>query len=58
MPARKVFLTLLALGSGGLALWVLFEAVVSDHLTGQVFYAIVPLVMLVSVAVNGLKKGD
>lgn len=58
MSARKVLLVLLALGSGGLALWVLFEAVVTDHLTRQVFYAILPLVLLVSVAVNGLKKGD
>ena len=53
---RKVFLALLALASAGLALYVLFEAVITDHLTQQVFYAVLPLVLLASVAVNGLKR--
>ena len=57
MRGRRIFLIVLALGSGGLALWVLFEALATDHLTRQVLYAILPLVLLTSVAINGLKRG-
>lgn len=59
MTPRRIFLALLALASVGLAAYVLIEAVVTDHLTQQVFYAILPLILLFSIAWNGLSKsGD
>ncbi|EAQ11502.1 hypothetical protein RB2654_02035 [Rhodobacterales bacterium HTCC2654] len=44
----------MALATAGLAIYVLVEAIITDHLTQQVFYAILPLVLLFSVAWNGL----
>lgn len=51
---RRAFLWALAIASAGLALWVLGAALVADKLTGQVFFAILPLVMLFAIAWNGL----
>ena len=51
---RRIFLTLLALLSGGAALWVLIEAALYDKLSGQVFFAVLPLVMLFGIAWKGL----
>ncbi|MEC7764026.1 MAG: hypothetical protein VX874_19135 [Pseudomonadota bacterium] len=56
MTPRRIFLALMALATAGLALYVLVEAIITDHLTQQVFYAILPLVLLFSVAWNGLSK--
>ncbi|MBL6426052.1 MULTISPECIES: hypothetical protein [Maritimibacter] len=54
MTPRRIFLALMALATAGLAIYVLVEAIITDHLTQQVFYAILPLVLLFSVAWNGL----
>ncbi|WP_138423011.1 hypothetical protein [Maritimibacter alexandrii] len=54
MTPRRIFLALMALATAGLAFYVLVEAIITDHLTQQVFYAILPLVLLFSVAWNGL----
>jgi hypothetical protein len=55
--ARRVFLLALAGGSAGLALWVLVAAALADKLSGQVFFAILPLVMLFGIAWRGLTGG-
>ncbi len=55
MPAgRKVLLVLLAVGSAGAALWVLIAAIRAEALSGQVFFAIMPLAMLFGIAWSGL----
>lgn len=54
MTPRRIFLALMALATAGLAIYVLVEAIITDHLTQQVFYAVLPLVLLFSVAWNGL----
>jgi hypothetical protein len=54
MTPRRIFLALMALSTAGLAIYVLVEAIITDHLTQQVFYAVLPLVLLFSVAWNGL----
>lgn len=56
MPIRKIFLALLALVSAGLAGWVLIAALVADELSGQVFFAVMPLAMLFGIAWNGLSS--
>ncbi len=53
-PARRIFLVLLALASAGATLWVLAAAVRADKLTGQVFFAVMPLLMLFGIAWKGL----
>lgn len=56
MTPRRIFLVLMAIATAGLALYVLVEAIITDHLTQQVFYAILPLVLLFTVAWNGLSR--
>ncbi|MAM61122.1 hypothetical protein [Maritimibacter sp. UBA3975] len=56
MGLRRILLTLLALASAGLAAYVLIEAILTEHLTQQVFYAVLPLVLLFSIAWNALGK--
>ena len=55
MP-RKVFLAALALLTGALAAYVLIEAIVTEHLSQQVVYALLPLLLLCTLAVNALRK--
>ncbi|MBV7409650.1 hypothetical protein [Maritimibacter sp. DP1N21-5] len=55
MP-RKIFLATLALLTASLAGYVLIEAIITDHLTQQVIYALLPLVLLCTLAVNALRK--
>ena len=47
---RFIFLVLLALASGGLALFVVVDAVIHEALSRSVLYAVLPLVMLFAVA--------
>lgn len=53
---RRIFLILLALASGGATLWVIAAAAMAEKLTGQVFFAVLPLVMLFGLAWNGLTR--
>ena len=53
MTPRRIFLVLMAIATAGLALYVLVEAIITDHPTQQVFSAILPLVLLFTVAWNG-----
>lgn len=48
--SRFIFLALIALLSGGLALFVVVDAVVHEALSRSVVYAVLPLVMLFGVA--------
>ncbi|RME16880.1 MAG: hypothetical protein D6801_04580 [Alphaproteobacteria bacterium] len=52
---RRILLLALALGSAGLALFVLGDALVHDALSRQVIYAVLPLVMLCAIAWNALR---
>lgn len=55
MPrSRTIFLALLALGSAGLAVFVVVDAAIHDALSRKVIYALLPLVMLFGVAWKGL----
>ncbi len=56
MFVRRILLMLLALASAGLAAYVLIEAVLTDNLSQQVFFAVFPLVLLFSVAWNALGR--
>jgi Flp pilus assembly protein CpaB len=57
MFVRRILLMLLALASAGLAAYVLIEAVLTDNLSQQVFFAVFPLVLLLfSVAWNALGR--
>lgn len=59
MPgARRLFLWALAGVSAGAALWLLVAAIRADALSGQVFFALLPLVMLFSIAWRGLTDRD
>ena len=51
---RRAFLVLLALASAAGAAWVLIAAVRAHALSGQVFFAILPLAMLFGLAWKGL----
>jgi hypothetical protein len=51
---RRLFLGLLALASAAGAVWILFAATQAGALTGQVFFAILPLAMLFGIAWRGL----
>lgn len=55
MSARKIFLALLLAGSVGLGLWLVYAAASSGHLTGQVFWALLPFAMLAGIAWRGLR---
>jgi hypothetical protein len=47
---RRLFLLALAGGSAVAALWVLVAAIRADALSGQVFFALMPLLMLFGIA--------
>lgn len=47
---RRLFLLALAGGSAVAALWVLIAAIRADALSGQVFFALMPLLMLFGIA--------
>jgi fucose permease len=53
--SRRLLLALLALASVGGALWVLVAAARADALSGQVFFAVLPLAMLFGLAWRGLR---
>lgn len=55
--ARQLFLTTLALGAFALAAWVLIAALRADAVTGEVFFAIMPLLMLGGIAWNARARG-
>ncbi len=54
---KFAFLLALILGAAGLSVWVVFLAVRADALGGSVFRALVPLLILASVAMRALRKG-
>jgi len=59
MPAgRRLFFLALAGLSAAAALWVLVAALRADQLTGQVFFAVLPLVMLFGIAWSKLTHTD
>ncbi len=45
-------MTALALAAFGLSAWILLKALVAEALTGQVFFAVMPLLMLGGLAWN------
>ncbi|MGH1369343.1 MAG: hypothetical protein ACRBCL_12070 [Maritimibacter sp.] len=49
---RRIFMTALALAAFGLSAWILLKALVAEALTGQVFFAVMPLLMLGGLAWN------
>lgn len=51
---RRIFLGLLALASAAGAVWVLVAAAMAEKLSGQVLFAVLPLVMLFGLAWKGL----
>lgn len=53
---RRIFLILLALATAGATVWVIFAAAMAEKLSGQVFFAVLPLVMLFGVAWTGLTR--
>ncbi|MGR3363533.1 MAG: hypothetical protein ACU0CY_05065 [Maritimibacter harenae] len=53
---RRILLGLMAAATAGLALLVLGSALVAGKLTGQVFVAVLPLVILFTLAWNGLTR--
>ena len=53
---RRILLGLMAAATAGLALFVLGSALVAGKLTGQVFVAVLPLVILFTLAWNGLTR--
>lgn len=56
---RRIFLIVLALATAGATLWVLITAIMAEKLTGQVFFAVLPLIMLFGIAWTGLtRKAD
>ncbi len=56
---RFLFLLALAIGSAGLAVFVVVDAAIHEALTRSVIYAVLPLIMLFAVAFSRLKeKGD
>ncbi len=56
--ARRLFLWLLAAVSAAAAIWVLVAAMRAEALSGQVFFAVLPLLMLFSIAWRGLSDKD
>lgn len=52
--SRRLVLVVLALGSAALAIWVLIAAAEAGKLSGQVFFALMPLAMLFGIAWKGL----
>ena len=55
MPtARFVFLLLLVIAAGGATVWVGWAAAEAGKLDGQVMMALLPLVMLLSIAFRAL----
>lgn len=53
---RRILLGLMAAATAGLALFVLGSALAAGKLTGQVFVAVLPLVILFTLAWNGLTR--
>ncbi|MZR12965.1 hypothetical protein GQE99_08030 [Maritimibacter sp. DP07] len=53
---RRILLGLMAAATAGLVLFVLGSALVAGKLTGQVFVAVLPLVILFTLAWNGLTR--
>lgn len=51
---RKLFMVALLLGSLGLGGWVLFAATTSGHLSSQVFWSLLPFLMLAGIAWRAL----
>ena len=51
---RYIFMLVLLIACIGLGLWLLAAAALAGKLTGQVFFALLPLVMLGSIAVRAL----
>lgn len=56
--ARRLLLASLALASALLAGFVLVEAALTDHLTGQIFFAVLPLLMLFAISWKGLRRNS
>lgn len=52
---RRAFMALLLAGSVGLAGWILFLAARSGHLSGQVFFTLLPFLMLAGIAWRALR---
>ncbi|GGD29230.1 hypothetical protein [Sinisalibacter lacisalsi] len=58
-PGRRLFFLALAGGSAAAALWLLASAIRADALSGQVFFALMPLAMLFGIAWQKLTdKGE
>jgi hypothetical protein len=51
---RYVFLLALVILAGGGTVWVAYAATASGQLNGQAFMALMPLVMLATIAVRAL----
>ena len=53
---KFVFLLALVIGAAGLSIWVVVLAMRADALDGGVLRALVPLLLLASVALQALRK--
>ncbi len=54
---KFVFLLMLVIAAAGLSIWVVVLAIRAEALDGTVLRALVPLLLLASVALNALRKG-
>ncbi len=54
---KYVFLLALVIGAAGLSIWVAWLAARAGALDGDVLRALVPLVILASLALRALRKG-
>ena len=54
---KFIFLLALVIATSGLSIWVTYLAIRADALDGTILRALVPLLILASVAIRALRKG-